>query len=45
MAQAVAVARAVAVVRAVAAAQAVALLPLLIGCWRDLEPGHAVAGL
>ena len=38
-------AQAVAVARAVAVAQAVVLLPLLIGCWRDLEPGHAVAGL
>lgn len=45
MAQAVAVVQAVAVARAVAVAQAVALLPLLIGCRRDLEPGHAVAGL
>lgn len=38
-----AVARAVA--RAVAVAAAAAVLPLLIWCWKDLEPGDVAAEL
>lgn len=37
-------AQAVAVEQAVVAVQAVPLPPFVIGCWKDLEPGHVAAG-